>query len=207
MTKLQFRWDWDFIFKDLDGSLTGAANSVAVSANNITLNNPNCQLDMSYDTGMNCVDKKGWIRFAFMNVNPLLVKLTNISDANNQWVSVPFRGKRLTHIPGFMVALEANQTYTMVFDQALYPTNISYDGAFYNVLPGQYLIIQHIMHKKPDRVSYGNALLNAVESLIPIRPSSSQGSWHWENSTNTLRYLLLRYYSFFFLFRQFFSLI
>ena len=187
MFKLQFRWDWDFIFKDLDGSLTGAANSVAVSANNITMNNPNCQLDNSYEAGMNCLDKQGWIRFAFMNLNPMAVKLANISDSNDQWVSVPFRGKRLTHIPGFMVALEGNQMYTMVFDQALYPTNVSYDGAFYNVLPGQYLIMQHIMHKKPDRVTLGNSLLNAGESLIPITSNSAQGNWYWENSTSTLR--------------------
>ena len=143
--------------------------------------------DSSFEAGVSCSNTQGWIRFAFSDLNPELVKLVNISDYKNQWVSVPFRGKRLTHKPGFMVALDANQVYTMVLNQADHPTNISYKGAYYNFKPGQYIIMQHILRKRPDRVEFSNSIMTGSESLIPLTSISLPGSWYWDNDTLTLR--------------------
>ena len=82
----------------------------------------------------------------------------------------------------------------MVFDQADYPMNVSFDGAFWNFKPGQYIIMQLIMHKKPDVVSFNNMYTRnsivSTESLNPLTPSSPSGSWYWDNSTLTLSFIL-----------------
>ena len=152
------------------------------------MNNPNCRSDPYYDNGVSCSNTKGFIRVAFNHLNPDLVILANVTDGNNQMVTAPFYGKRLTHTFGWMYALEANQAYTLVFDQALYPTNISYNGAYYNIKSGEYIIMQHIMHKKPDVVTYGNENITTMESLEKLTSASPMGSWYWDNSTFTLRY-------------------
>ena len=171
---------------DLDGSL-GKANDIVVATDNITFNNPNCRPDPNIINGSICSNMNSWLRFAFNNLNPNLVLLTNFTNTKNQMVTTAKLLKRLTHPSGFMVALESNQAYTMTFDQAPFPTNVSYTGAFYNIMPGAYVIIQHIMHRKPDVVTYGRNDITNSESLDKLSSASSLGSWHWENSSNTLR--------------------
>ena len=173
---------------DLDGSLTGKANDYVVSSNNISTYNPNCRQDPYYDNGVSCTTTKGFIRVAFNRLNPDLVILANVTDGNNHMATSPMYKKRLTHPFGWMFALEANQAYTVIYDEALYPTNISYTGGFYNFKPGEYLIMQHVMHKKPDMVSFGNENITTIESLEKLTSSSPMGSWYWDNSTFTLRY-------------------
>ena len=172
----------------MDGSLTGKANDIAVAADNMTKNNPNCRSDPLFENGVSCSNTKGFIRVAFNNLNPDLILLANVTNANNQMATSPMHKLRLTHVYGWMFALEANQAYTLVFDEALYPTNISYSGGYYNIKPGEYLIMQHIMHKKPDVVSFGNENVTTMESLEKLTSSSPMGSWYWDNSTFTLRY-------------------
>ena len=187
LTKVLFRWDWDFVLLDLDASLTGRVNDVVVMADNLTLNNPNCRTDPAYENGVSCSNTKNWIRFAFNQLNPDLVILTNITNANHQMATSPKLKKRLTHLLGWMFALEANQAYAITFDEALYPTNVSYSGCFYSIKSGEYLIMQHIMHKKPDVVDFGNENITTVESLDRLTSASPMGSWYWDNSSNTLR--------------------
>ena len=188
-TKAQFRWDWDIILLDLDGSLTGKVNDTVVAADNMTINDPSCRSDPFMDNGLSCSNKKGFIRVAFDKLTPDLVLLANVTNANHQMATSPMQKLRLTHPYGWMFALEANQVYTMVFDEALYPTNISYTGTYYSIKPGEYLIMQHIMHKKPDVVTYGNENVTTMESLEKLTSDSPLGSWYWDNSTNTLRYI------------------
>ena len=89
-----------------------------------------------------------------------------------------------------MCALETMQDYLLEFDQAPYPTNISYSGTYYSILPGQYVIIKHRMLKKPDLVSFGYSSLPTSESLFPLTASNKLGDWYWENSTKTLSYFI-----------------
>jgi hypothetical protein len=58
----------------------------------------------------------------------------NITNKAGKMVSGPKMRKRLTHFNGYMFALEAQQEYLMVFDQADRPTNISYSGISYFLL-------------------------------------------------------------------------
>ena len=175
---------------DLDGSLTGNINNTVVASDNITAHNANCRQDTSYDGGVSCSNITSWIRFAFNNLQPSLAVLANITNSVNQTVSVARMSKRLTHPYGFMAALDANDTYTMLFDQALYPINVSYSGTYYGLKPGQYIIMQHVMKKKPDRVDYGTYAIASSESFGALTPANPSGSWHWENATNTLSYII-----------------
>lgn len=175
------------IYRDLDGSLTGQINSVIVYNNNLTMANPNCRTAPLFINGTVCVNTNGWIRFAFNNLKPDLAILANFSN-NNQMATIPKLAKRLTHLKGFMAALEANKEYLFEFDQALYPTNISYTAGFYNVEANKYVIIKHRMSKKPDRVLFG--ALAASETLTALTSSSKTGEWYWDNSTLTLSYII-----------------
>jgi hypothetical protein len=111
-THVQFRWDWDIILYDTDGTLTGEIGATAVSSNNITLNNnrTRCASRSTFDKGLACsAQTNTWIRFAFNNLNLDRVVIANITNALGQMVISNKRAKRLTHPQGFMYALEARQ--------------------------------------------------------------------------------------------------
>ncbi|CAF0814130.1 unnamed protein product, partial [Brachionus calyciflorus] len=187
-TRTLHRWDWDLVYDDLDGSLTGSTNNVVVYNNNFTANNPNCTTDSRFINGTICKNTKGWIRFAYNNLDPSNVARTNVTNYAGQMATTPKLLKRLTHKLGFMTVLEANQEYLFEFDDALYPTNVSYSSGFYNVEVGKWIIIKHRLWKKPDRVYFGSAL--QLESFIPLTNSMQTGSWHWDNTTQFLSYII-----------------
>jgi hypothetical protein len=92
--------------------------------------------------------------------------LTNVTNSKNEMATIPKLKKRLTHPFGYMIALEANQEYLFTFDEALYPTNVSYSGGLWGILPNDYLIFKHQLGRKPDMVDFGNALVVSEESLV-----------------------------------------
>lgn len=181
------RWDWDAIYYDIDGSLSGVANGVVVARDNITLNHPNCRVDDMFDNGTVCGNTQNWIRFAFNHLVPETVVLSNFSNKNSQMASSPKYAKRLTHKTGFMAALEANQEYLLEFDEAVFPTNVSYSAGIYSIYPNDYIIMKHRLIRKPDVVTYGN--FDGEESLYPLTANSPNGMWYWDNSTRMLSYI------------------
>ena len=185
------RWDWDFVLRDLDGSTSGVANGVVVSKNNITIGDPACSSSLTYQNGVVCKNTVSWIRFAFNGAVPMYPVLMNFTDNRDDKVSSPFLAKRLTHLLGYMIALQANQQYLGVFDQAERPTNMSYASAFYGFKKGEFIIISHTLSQKPDRVFlFGST--QATESLSPLSGYySDNGQWYWENSTHQMSFILL----------------
>ncbi len=192
--KTTHRWNWDGVYHDLDGSLTGVANGVVVSYNNITQASSSCQASDSFRNGIVCSDTQEWVRFAFNNFVPDYVALINITNVNNQMATSPRLRKRLTHPFGYMTALEANQEYLLELDQAFAPTNISYTGTFYGIYPGDYLIIKHRLSEKPDRVYFSNSFLIGNESSFPLNYSNVNGDWFFDNDTSILSYILSNKY-------------
>jgi hypothetical protein len=175
---------------DLDGTLTGRRGDVVVSANNITLNNPSCRLDPSFLRGIACSNTKNWIRFAFNQVKPELADLVNITDVRNQTVTSPKLRKRLTHPFGYMFSLEANQAYYFEFDQTLNPTNLSYTGVFYGLAPGEYVIVQHRLLKKPDQVYILNSQQPVEQSFQQLGTNSNNSEWTWDEENRILSYII-----------------
>jgi hypothetical protein len=189
--KTLHRWNWDAVMEDLDGSLTGIVGAVVVSATNMTAGDVRCYTSNTFLNGSVCKQTTDWIRFAFKNPNPYPPVFVDFENEKGDADASPKLRKRLTHKPfGYMAALEANQAYKVNFQQADYPTNISYTGAFYGLKPNQFLIISHKMLKKPDQVS---VLLKkiATESLKPLSFANNENTdWYWENSTRTLSYII-----------------
>lgn len=160
------RWDWDLVYQDLDGSLTGTSNAVVVYADNITLAKSDCQAGDSFRDAVVCTNTNTWVRMAYNNLQPEYVVITNVTNSDGNMVSVPLLKKRLTHPKGYMIALEANQEYTFIFDEALFPTNVSYSVGFWDLKPNEYLMIKHRLSRKPDQVDFGS--LTGTESTVKI---------------------------------------
>jgi len=148
----------------LDGSLTGITNGVVVYADNITIAKPNCQPDKFLQNAVKCSNTNDWIRMSYNDLIPGYVVLTNVTNSDDEMVSIPMLRKRLTHPFGFMIALEAKQEYLFVFDEALFPTNVSYSVGFWSLTPGDYLIIKHQLSRKPDAVDFGS--FSGQESIV-----------------------------------------
>ena len=181
------RWDWDWILEDLDGSLNGKKGDVIVSKNNITLNNPKCEAADRYSNALVCSNTSGWIRFSFNQLSLSGVVMTNLTDRNNQTATSMKLLHRLIHTNGFMFAVEANQEYLFDFDQSPHPSNLSYSGIFYSILPGEYLIVKHSMNKRPDQFSLG---FSTQQSNTTLNASSNLGDWYWDSSTRTISYMI-----------------
>ncbi len=179
------RWAWDFVARDLDGSLTGTANAVVVSNTSITYGDSRCTVNDAYVGGIVCMDTLGWIRFAFNKAKPdaFLVKITNQANDTD---TTPLLHKRLTRKDGYMVDLEANQTYKLEFSDAYRPTNASYSATMSGFGPYDYIIIELDLLVEPDRVF----ALDGVQSSTPLTASNNNGDWYWDNVTDTLSYIL-----------------
>lgn len=83
-----------------------------------------------------------------------------MTNQAGQVVSIPYLNNRLTHTYGFMIALEANQEYSFVFNQARYPSTVSYSGVFYGVALNDYVIIKHEMSRRPDKITISGYIMN-----------------------------------------------
>ena len=179
---MKFVYDWDILIKDLDGTLTGTQNSIAIFGDNITLNNKKCSQNIFFENGVICSNNSGWTRFTF-NSNFYMNNNNNVayelSITNNQNNTVKMNGHYV-----FWSALDSNQEYTLKAEYV--PTNISYWGIVYNLPSGNFIIIRHVLQKRPDSVTtFGSS----TESAIPLSfNQTNSGSWYWENSTQTFRF-------------------
>ncbi len=184
------RWSWDVVMRDLDGSLSGGVGNVIVAATNFTQGDSRCSLNSAFFGGAVCSKTTDWIRFSFNDIKPYPPVFSDFKNQRGDVDVSPKLRKRLTHKWGYMAALEANQVYEISFEQASYPTNVSYIGTFYGLKPNQYLIIKHEMLKKPDQVNVLTGIL-ASESPTPLSISNNDNTdWYWENSTRTLSYII-----------------
>ncbi len=188
--RTNFRWNWDFILKDLDGSLTGQAGDIVMARDEHTDAKAYCRLDQVHKAGAVCSNTKSAIRFAFNLYTPTFAVILLANNSGNAQVASPMLGKRLTHPKGMMLNVEANQAYTMYFQNTDAVSNMTYSGTWYGFLPGEWLIIKHPLKQKPDQVSFGSGVTNQ-EYFTPLSADTNKhGDWYWDNSTRTINYLL-----------------
>ncbi len=186
------RWDSDASMIDLDGSLTGSANSVVLWQNNMTAHDRNCQVLPAYANAAVCANRNTMVRFSFNGHNPKAALMLNVADSAGYAVQVPLLKKRLTHPFGFMIALQARNSYRMYFEGAERVTNMSYFGAFWNLAAGDYIIVRHPLTNKPDQMSVNYQMQPLCqESPTPLNPLvNNQCDWYWDNSTFEIHYLI-----------------
>lgn len=86
-------------------------------------------------------------------------------------ITTPYLAKRLTHLKGFMVSVEANNEYNIIIDQSARPINITYTGTFYGLVPGNYIIIRHFLYTEPDQVQLLGSV--AIRCYSPLSYSNN----------------------------------
>ena len=183
--KVQLQCDFDMLIQDLDGSLSGSKNSIVVAPDSITTNNPNCRNDSYFVNALLCSSTNGWVRTYFSYYTTPFVYTLQITNSENQTVSAFSGLNGYIYSNGYLLDLESNQVYTITFNQASPITYIRYSVIFYGVKYRQFLIMQHIMKRKPDQIYFSFA--TAIESFDKLNSQSALGNWHWENSTSTFR--------------------
>ena len=129
--KGKFRWDFEGIIEDIDGTLTGTPNTLVTPMNDAlpTSCNNFSDFNPALIAAAVCPGTLHFHRLAFNNVYPSsldgkAVRLTN----GNGIVSVPYAVKRFTHKEGWMATLVDGETYTIEFENAEHLTNISFTG-------------------------------------------------------------------------------
>lgn len=115
-----FRWPYDGLYFDKDGSLAGLPNATIMRPDGIWNMSTECFPAANFINAIQCPSYLGsWIRFAFNQANlDQNGESLFIYDMSNNVTSVPSLHKRLTHPDGYMMVLQAKKTYTLVFQNA-----------------------------------------------------------------------------------------
>jgi hypothetical protein len=88
--RTSFRWNWDFILKDMDGSLTGKAGNIVMPKDNHTDSKSYCRLDQVHKAGAVCLTDKTQIRFAFKEYTPSFALTVLINNSLNAQVGLTY---------------------------------------------------------------------------------------------------------------------
>lgn len=193
-----WKWNWEHVLKDLDGTLTDlpvqntrSSNGQqlnAVSRNKMTINNPSCKTSENFNNGLLCYSSSSWIRFAFL-YDSIGLGSVFFEDIRGNSANTPRRMVRLTYQGGMMVALESNKEYLMYEHVNASVTNISYDGLFSHVKQNEFIILKHKLEVKPDRVKI-NSKSNPI-SNVSLSIDNNFGDWYWDNYTQEVSFIIM----------------
>ncbi|XP_077992871.1 fibrocystin-L-like [Glandiceps talaboti] len=192
--KVAFEWEHEAILQDIDGSLTGSANTIVTPDNNLLPPNhcdaSDAAFDMGGSTGAVCDSNVKLHRFAFNNASPSSLKYKNVLFTNEYGTtSVIYKKKRLTHMEGWMVTLLDGSNHNMIFEDVDHVTNISYTGTFYNFEDGDYVTMYHNLTQSPDVFSIIGQVENSTEEMVTY-DDNSNGEYYFDNATKYMTYLV-----------------
>ncbi|KAK3879633.1 hypothetical protein Pcinc_015818 [Petrolisthes cinctipes] len=195
--KLKFQWEYETVWIDTDGSLTGTPeNTVVPSMDILPYSSGQCQRDVTQFSinpeapGSVCSNLK-FVRFNVEgpNIEPPSLQAKTLLVSNSEGsVEVPYKVKRLTD-EGWMGLLYTDDTYILKFNDSEQITNITYEASFRFLEPGDHLYIQHELIQTPDGFSTLNSEVNGSDSL-PDPTTGNHGDYFWDNNTNTMTYLV-----------------
>ena len=116
----RFRWQYDGVYQDEDGSLSNTPNSIIIAPDTLWNSSTACTPTANILNAMTCPVSLGtWIRFAFNKANlGQNGEVLNIYDSFNRRAVVLNLQKRLTHPKGYMMTLLAQRTYLFQFQNA-----------------------------------------------------------------------------------------
>ena len=116
----RFRWVYDGVYCDDDGSLAGNANTCILPPDGLSSRYNACTTTSNFVNAISCPSSLGtWIRYSFNGASlgqsgdPI-----DIYDDHNGFARVPFLQKRLTHPKGYMMNLLARRSYFIHFVNA-----------------------------------------------------------------------------------------
>ncbi|XP_060573258.1 fibrocystin-L-like isoform X2 [Ruditapes philippinarum] len=193
--KAVFAWDWEGVFTDLDGSLTGKAAGWTVLPTTGTVPT-DCEhaADFSmFKPASMCPPKyKKWHRLSFNKATPESLNGRNFMITNQFGTSsCPFADKRITHGSGWALALLDGATYSFEFEGAKQIHNISFTGQFEHFEASDYLLMEFEAEVLPDRFSFdgGQSYINAtVGSIDPA--TAKNGDWTWDNTNSKVKFIV-----------------
>ena len=116
----KFRWVYDGLYVDEDGTLANSPGSVILPPDGLWNGSSPCSVTPNFINAITCPGSLGtWIRFALngANLSPN-GEMLNIYDSFNHHTVVPYMQKRLTHPNGYMMNLLAGRTYLFQFQNA-----------------------------------------------------------------------------------------
>lgn len=115
-----FRWPYDGIYLDEDGTLAGLPNGTILPPDGLINSSTVCVRLTDFVNALRCPPSlNNWIRFAFNEASlGRNGEFVYVHDAFNHSTMIPYRTKRLSHPQGYMVTFQARQTYFLQFQNA-----------------------------------------------------------------------------------------
>lgn len=208
----QFRWPYDALYHDEDGTLSGEPNSVIMAPDGMNnVSSSVCEALDNFENAIRCPLSNGsWLRFSFRDLWQRNEGQLQVSDENNASTIIPFLQEQLTYPNGYLVVLRVNQTYTLqfpsiqvsllflsilcisffLFYRQQYTEQLKYTGVIYDVSPGDYLIIQHPMRFQPARASIVVNRSKIAPSEEPLSGTNNiNGDWFYDTNTSVISYI------------------
>lgn len=127
----KFRWAYDALYYDEDGSLSGQSDSVLMAPDGLTNTSLTCSVVPDFENAIQCPQSQGaWLRFSFREILERTLDRLFISNNVNATTIVSWLPEQLTYPNGYLVVLKANQTYTLQFETLI--VRIFYCSIFQN---------------------------------------------------------------------------
>ncbi|CAF3595884.1 unnamed protein product [Rotaria sordida] len=189
----KFRWAYDALYYDEDGSLTGQSDSVIMAPDGLTNTSLTCTLVSTFENAIQCPRSQGaWLRFSFREILERPLGRLFIDNDMNSTTIVPWLREQLTYPNGYLVVLQANQSYILRFETTITSQQMRYTGVVYDVAPGDYLIIQHHMNVAPYKANTTIDRQMILGSITPLSASTStNGDWYYDGVTSLFSYIIL----------------
>lgn len=120
MNRGNFRWQYDGLYQDEDGTLANSAGDIILAPDSLWNTSSSCRPTPNFRNAITCPASLGsWIRFAFNKANlGQNGEVLNIYNSANRHTVVFNLKKRLTHPNGYMMNLLAKNTYLFQFQNA-----------------------------------------------------------------------------------------
>jgi hypothetical protein len=116
----KFRWAYDALYYDEDGSLSGQSDSVLMAPDGLTNTSLNCTPVSSFENAIQCPRSQGaWLRFSFREILERPLGRLFIDNDMNSSTIVPWLPEQLTYPNGYLTVLKANQSYTLRFETSI----------------------------------------------------------------------------------------
>jgi plastocyanin len=190
-----FQWEHEVLFKDLDGTLAGVPGGWVTPSNGLLPPN-HCEQRPEYSLnsavpGSVCTQDVQPLRLAWNNAQPLATfKGRDVIVANEHGSTlIPWRHYRLTHMDGYMLTLPSHRIHnlTYILPPSLDVDNTQFSAGLYNVPKNESVIIQTFYDTAPDHFRVGS---NRKDIGRPLTFSDPHTSWHFDNKTLELQYIL-----------------
>ena len=195
--KVDWKWEHEHVYFDLDGSLTGRHAKSSLTPYHAALDPIECQMIVTSSTRNDrpqsavCNPSVKLQRVAIDSLLPpsLDFRYLLITNSKGEGTSrVPWALKRLTGIPGLMAVLPLWSHFNLQWQNTSL-TNISYTARFNKMNSTDYLWFNHKFPLKIDRLLI-NGVMSEPKESIPDAQDGENGDWYYSDVLKSAYYLI-----------------